>query len=95
MNHAKLDMPNIKGKQYKALINVLFVHCDRVKWRVIDDFEETATLFESIQLDCLEGKLYFHGNQPFKEYTFRFSFFVKALFSKVVANIDTNKVVFG
>ena len=72
-----LDVPDIKGKNYKELIRVLFEHCDIVKWRVIDDFEEVSILFEHIESECLETTYNLKGSHPFKEYTFRFSFFVK------------------
>ena len=72
-----LDMPDIKGQCYKELIRVLFEHCDIVKWRVIDDFEEVSILFESIQSECLETSYNLKGRQSIKEYTFQFSFFVK------------------
>ena len=72
-----LDMPDIKGQCYKELIRVLFEHCDIVKWRVMDDFEEASILFESIQSECLETSYNLKGRQSIKEYTFQFSFFVK------------------
>lgn len=72
-----LDMRDIKGRAYKQLIDVLFQNCDTVKWRVMDDFEETEQLFASIQIYCLDAHYNMSYSHPTKEYAFQFNYFVK------------------